>query len=140
MSAIPAAVNALIDTITPIVQNVVDGWPGLWPDQDAVIIGWAAEGTGISIDTNPGGFGQPNREDFSITSVIFCPGGDPTVNPLRVRAFAYYTAICEQIRADKTLDGSVSDARPSTATVNQYTNESGGTVELTFTVACTAFV
>src|SRR5262245_23572806 len=122
-------------------EFVFDGVPEAWPDRDVIIIGGSRDAVGISLDTNPAAFRQPDQETVGISCVIICVGGDTSIKPIRERAFAHYGTFAQSIRGNNTLGGAVSFARMSSAQVAQYLDgQTGGSVEITFVVSCTTFI
>ena len=142
MSAVPAAVDALVDLAATVIapQQVFDGSPlGEWPDQDIIIVGWAREGAGVTIESNLAGLAHPDQEAFTVACLISCVGGDVEIQALRFRAFNLHKTFVARIRQDQTLNRAVTVARPATAAASAFRTGTGGSVELTFTIACTAF-
>jgi hypothetical protein len=140
VSAVPSIVDQLVTSLTSVMDNVCDGVPQSWPDQDALIVGGARDGRGITIETNPAGFTGPDSEIVNVACVIVVVGDDFDVKPLRDRAFAYYNAVATKIRQNKTLGGAVASARLAAAELSQFLVGEGGSVELAFIISCTAYV
>lgn len=149
MTTIPEAMDALVDVCTVALPHarVDDGPVVSLYEQDAdgwttgVSVGWDAEGPAVqaALDREMSDGMGADVETYTISSTLFKSNGDEESRPLRVAAFADYTAIKATLRARHPLVPGALYARMSVVDYEVSPVEGGWDGRLRFTVEIAAF-
>lgn len=106
---VPTAVAALVAAFQAAVSMpVFDGQPPLDMPAEFVAVEFADTNFGTSGRQEPAGLGNGRRgEQYDVRCLISAYDGSSDMAAVRTRAFSAFTDICDAIRQDATLSGSV---------------------------------
>lgn len=141
-STIPAVLDAIIAawSTAPALTGVaiVDGQPVTGLEDDAIIVGYTEEETGVDSALADDLAGR--METYDVTCVVSVWHGDTAMAPMRTRAFEVLSAAADALATDPGVAAAAARTHVRARTVNQTQSRWGAKVDITFAVHVDAFV